>query len=99
MIDRPRHRQRVSLYEVVPADSHADYVAACYLARCARDAGKDSSITQAEQKSQRTSYADEALSMLRRAVERGFIDAAQFEKDFEGAFQSLSTQPEFRNSP
>jgi tetratricopeptide (TPR) repeat protein len=57
------------------------YNAACFLARCVPLAEKDGQLPATRQKELARDYADRALAVLRQAVEKGYKDVANMEKD------------------
>jgi tetratricopeptide (TPR) repeat protein len=70
------------------------YDAAGFLGRCATLAGKDAGLDEARRKELARGYAEGALALLRRAVQRGFKDAARMKKDPD--LEPLRTRDEFK---
>jgi serine/threonine protein kinase/tetratricopeptide (TPR) repeat protein len=57
------------------------YTAACLLAGCVRLAAQDEHLPEGKRQELAATYGDRALAALRRAVERGFKDAARMKED------------------
>jgi serine/threonine protein kinase/tetratricopeptide (TPR) repeat protein len=57
------------------------YEAACVVSRCVPLAEKDMSLPEAKRKELAQTYSQQALTLLRQAVKRGFTDAAHMQKD------------------
>jgi serine/threonine protein kinase/tetratricopeptide (TPR) repeat protein len=57
------------------------YTAASFLSRCVLLAEKDAQLVEAKRKELAQNYADRAMTMLRRAVARGYKDVAHMKKD------------------
>jgi serine/threonine-protein kinase len=57
------------------------YDAACALAQCVPVAEKDGKLSASQRQEQATAYADRAVALLRRAVAKGWKDAAHMKKD------------------
>ena len=57
------------------------YIAACFIARCIKLAEQDQQLAEAERRKLADDYADQAMTLLRQAVERGWKNAAHMEKD------------------
>ena len=85
-----------ALSEVFPQSSRDYYVAVCYLARCAQEAGNDSKLDAVPRRELAQNYADEAVALLRQAIEHEFRDVAQIEKDSGQALKAIATRPDFQ---
>jgi tetratricopeptide (TPR) repeat protein len=77
---------------VAPADDA--YYAACIFALCVLVAEKDAQLPEAERPKQARAYADRALELLRRAIAKGFKDAAHMKKDKD--LESLRDRADFQ---
>ncbi|GIW96455.1 MAG: hypothetical protein KatS3mg110_4496 [Pirellulaceae bacterium] len=69
------------LASVRPEDAQDSYDAACFLARCVVLAHRDQKLAQQQREETASAYADQAMDLLRRSVERGFRDAEKLNKD------------------
>jgi tetratricopeptide (TPR) repeat protein len=85
-----------SLADVFRQEGRDRYLAVCFLARCAGEVSADTTLGPAEREALAQDYADEAMALFRQAVERGFRDVDQIEKDREHALQSLAARPDFQ---
>ena len=85
-----------SLAKVMAENGRDHYLAACFLARCAAEAERDSDLEPTQRDSAMQQYGDEAISELRSSVEHGFHDAQQFEQDRKSVFQGLTMRPDFQ---
>ncbi len=83
-----------ALAEVFPQDGRDRYLAACFLARCANEAHHKNQPGQQDVVS--PPYVEEAVAMLQQAVERGFRDAQQVDKDSAEVLLSLAARPDFQ---
>jgi serine/threonine protein kinase/tetratricopeptide (TPR) repeat protein len=70
------------------------YNAACFLSHCVKLAGKDAQLDEARRKELTESYADQALVLLRQAVDRGYMNAAGMKQDPH--LEPLRARPEFK---
>jgi tetratricopeptide (TPR) repeat protein len=71
-----------------------NYIAAGLLSQCARVAGKDMKLTEARRRELSKSYADRAITSLRKAMDHGFKDAAKLAKDAD--FEPLRQRADFK---
>jgi serine/threonine protein kinase/tetratricopeptide (TPR) repeat protein len=70
------------------------YTAARFFCRCVTLAGKDPQLGLTERKELAQHYADRAMALLRRAVARGYQNAAQMRQDPE--LEPLRAREEYR---
>ncbi len=87
-----RAAEELSRFEREPANDH--YQASGFTARCASVVLKDDRLSEARRQELARTYADRAMSLMHRAVELGFKDAAKLKKDT--ALESLRTRDDFR---
>jgi tetratricopeptide (TPR) repeat protein len=85
-----------ALAGVAPESAKERYFAACFLARCARLAAEDSQLAPDQRQTLTKDYADESLTDLRKAIERGFDDLAQLSSDRDSAFQAVESRSDFQ---
>jgi hypothetical protein len=69
------------LLEAAVAPARDDYVAACYLARCASLVEKDKHLSAAQRQELTRFYADKAMAALRQAVRSGYTDGHHMTED------------------
>jgi tetratricopeptide (TPR) repeat protein len=84
-------RERVGLW---PADPDELHDGACELCLCALNLTSGKKQLTAGEEKQRQAYLDEALAVLKKAVDAGLRGAAQMRK--EGDFDALRGRPEFQ---
>ncbi len=82
----------IARFAYKPADD--SFTAAGMLSRCAALADKDVALAADRRRDLAQSYTERALAELRRAVERGFRDAARMKKDPH--LEPLRGRPEFK---
>lgn len=63
------------------------------LARCADAANDDQKLSEAERRQQKRRYAEQAMSLLKKAVAGGFQDANYLQRSIE--FAALKNRPDF----
>jgi tetratricopeptide (TPR) repeat protein len=64
-----------------PADARELYQAACELALCVPLVGRGKPILSPVEQAEQRNYADQAVAVLRQAVQAGYRDVAQLKKD------------------
>jgi hypothetical protein len=74
--------------------AHDTYHAANYLSLCATLADKDAQLDEAKRKELAQSYADRALALLQKAVERGYKDADHIKRNAD--LEPLRSREEFK---
>jgi hypothetical protein len=79
---------------MTPADWPGLAKAAGLLARCVALAEKDESLTKPKRKELSRSYGDEAMALLRQAIDRGFNDADYLNRADE--FKALQSRDDFK---
>lgn len=85
-----------ALPDVFRQEGRDRYLAVCFLARCVDEANEDMMLDPDRRQALAQDYADEAVAMLQKAVEQGFRDVGQIEKDRGQALQSLAARPDFQ---
>jgi tetratricopeptide (TPR) repeat protein len=70
-----------ALAELPRKDSTQLYDAACAFALCSSAAGKDTKLTEADRTKKAREHADQAMDLLRQAVEKGYKDADHMKQD------------------
>ena len=85
-----------NLAAIKPESAVSAYYAACFLARCAdlplRDAESGPSPSPADELA--AAYRNRSVALLQLAINRGFRDAAQLERDCGERLRSIATRPE-----
>jgi serine/threonine protein kinase len=74
-----RKAEELAGLDVVPVDD--TYNAACYVAGCIPVLGKDAGLDEARRKALAADYASRSMALLRRAVAKGYGDAAHMKRD------------------
>jgi serine/threonine protein kinase len=95
LADHPLAVETVEQVVEDPFDAIKDtYDAARVLSGCAQLAAKDSQLSLAKREEQARTYVDRAMELLRRAVQKGYKDAATLKK--EADLEPLRSREDFR---
>ena len=81
------------LVSLVPDSAKELIQAGSFLARCVSMAGSDQQLAETRRAELAKMYADRAVAMVRKAIEKGHHDLEALQKD--PSFDSLRTRPDF----